>query len=84
MDDKRDKQWEKLILRRLYEQTGREAILIPSMFMPPILLTNILRIGTELSKRGLTTAPDRRLGGWHMKLLEPGIALCQGTPGQSR
>lgn len=82
MDDKRDKQWEKVILRRLYEQPGREAILIPSMFVPPILLTNILRIGTELSKRGLTTPPDRRLGGWHMKLLDPGVTLCQGTPGQ--
>jgi hypothetical protein len=83
MNDKRDQLWEKLILRRLYEQPGREAVLVPSMFMPPIMLTNILRIGTDLSKKGLTTAPDRRLGGWHMKLLEPGAALCQGTPGQN-
>lgn len=83
MNEKRDKEWEKLILRRLFEQPGREAILIPGMFLPPIMLSNIMRIGTELSKRGLTTTPDRRLGGWHMKLLEPGIALCQGTPGQT-
>ncbi len=82
MNDKREQEWERLILHRLYDQPGREAVLIPSMFLPPIMLTNILRIGTELSKKGLTTAPDRRLGGWHMKLLEPGITLCQGTPAQ--
>jgi hypothetical protein len=82
MTDKRDKEWEKLILRRLFEHPGREAILIPSMFTPPILLTNILRLGTELSKKGYTTPPDRRMGGWHMKLLEPGTAACQGTPSQ--
>ena len=82
MNDKRDKVWERMILRRLYELPGREAVLIPSMFSPPILLTNILRIGSDLSKRGFTTAPDRRLGGWHMKLLEPGATACQATPGQ--
>jgi hypothetical protein len=82
MTDKREMEWERLILRRLFEHPGREAILIPSMFTPPILLTNILRLGTELSKKGYTTPPDRRMGGWHMKLLEPGVTACQGTPGQ--
>lgn len=80
MTDKREQTWEKLILRRLYEHPGREAILIPSMFTPPILLTNILRIGSELSKKGYTTTPDRRMGGWHMKLLEPGATAAQGGP----
>jgi hypothetical protein len=78
MDDKRDKKWETLILRRLYDHPGHEAILIPSMFTPPILLSNIMRIGNELSKKGLISAPDRRMGGWHMKLLADGIAACQG------
>ena len=82
MTDKREQQWEQLILRRLFEHPGREAILIPSMFTPPILLTNILRLGTELSKKGYTTPPDRRMGGWHMKLLEPGVTACQGPAGQ--
>jgi hypothetical protein len=82
MTDKREQQWQQLILRRLFEHPGREAILIPSMFTPPILLTNILRLGTELSKKGYTTPPDRRMGGWHMKLLEPGVTACQGPAGQ--
>lgn len=79
MQDKREQTWEKLILRLLHDHPGREAIVVPSMFTPPILLTNIMRIGNELSKKGYTTAPDRRMGGWHMKLLEPGAAACQGT-----
>ena len=64
MTDKREQQWQQMILR-LFEHPGREAILIPSMFTPPILLTNILRLGTELSKKGYTSPPDRRMGGWH-------------------
>lgn len=82
MNDKREKDWERLILRQLYELPGREAILIPGMFMPPIMLSNIQRIGIELSKKGFTTAPDRRLGGWHMKLLEPGITALQAAAAQ--
>jgi len=86
MDDKRERTWERVILRRLYDHPGHEAILIPTMFMPPILLSNIQRIGGELNKKGFTTAPDRRMGGWHMKLLDAGIAACQagnaGAPGQ--
>lgn len=82
MNDKREREWERLILRRLHDHPGHEAILLPTMFTPPIMLSNILRIGTELSKKGFATAPDRRLGGWHMKLLGPGVAACQGTPGQ--
>jgi hypothetical protein len=78
MNEKREKDWERLILRQLYEQPGREAVLIPGMFIPPIMLSNIQRIGNDLSKRGFTTAPNRRMGGWHMKLLEPGINACQG------
>jgi hypothetical protein len=77
MDDKRERTWEAVILRRLYDHPGHEAILIPTMFVPPILLSNIQRIGGELHKKGFTTSPDRRMGGWHMKLLDPGIAACQ-------
>jgi hypothetical protein len=79
MDAKQDKKWEDLILRKLHELPGREAILLPQMFLPPIMLSNLHRIGGGLSKKGYTTPPDRRLGGWHMRLLEPGIAACQGT-----
>jgi hypothetical protein len=78
MEDKREKNWEKLILRRLYDLPGHEAILIPTMFTPPILLSNIQRMGIELSKKGFTSPPDRRMGGWHMKLLDAGISACQG------
>ncbi len=84
MTDKRELQWEQLILRRLLEHPGREAILIPSMFTPPILLTNILRLGTEMAKKGYTTSPDRRMGGWHMKLLDAGVTACQATPVQGQ
>ena len=77
MDAKNDKKMEDLILQRLYDQPGHEAILLPSMFNPPIMLSNIFRIGCELKKRGCTTAPNRRLGGWHMRLLEPGLQLVQ-------
>ena len=82
MDEKKDRKWEALILRQLYEHPSREAILLPTMFIPPIMLSNIQRIGLELKKKGYTTAPDRRMGGWHMKLLEPGITACQATTGQ--
>ena len=69
-----------LMLRQLYVHPGREAILLPSMFNPPILLTNIFRVGGILKSKGYTTAPNRRLGGWHFKLLEPGIAYCEAAP----
>ncbi len=79
MDDKKEKEREELVLRLLYTQPGREAILLPTMFHPPIMLSNIQRIGFDLKKKGFTTGPDRRMGGWHLKLLEPGVAFCQGT-----
>lgn len=79
MNAKKDKECEELILRYLYAQPAREAILVPTMFSPPILLTNIQRLGGELKKKGYTTGPDRRMGGWHMRLLEPGVAYCQGA-----
>ncbi len=79
MDDKKEKKWEDLILRALNERAGREAILVPSMFTPPIMLSNIHRIGCQLKNKGYTTAPDRRMGGWHMRLLEPGVTYCQGS-----
>jgi hypothetical protein len=79
MNAKKEKEWEDLILRHLYSQSSREAILLPTMFSPPILLSNIQRIGGELKKKGFTTGPDRRLGGWHMRLLAPGLAYCQAT-----
>ena len=75
---KKERTWEDLIIRQLYQYPSREAILVPTMFAPPILLSNIQRIGAELRKKGFTTAPDRRMGGWHMKLLQPGIDYCQG------
>ena len=68
------------ILRNLYNQPGREAILVPSMFNPPIMLSNIFRVGGLLKSKGYTTAPTRRLGGWHMRLLDPGIAYCEANP----
>lgn len=79
MDDKKDKKWEDLILRALNEHAGQEAILVPSMFTPPIMLSNIFRIGCQLKGKGYTTAPDRRMGGWHLRLLEPGKTYCQGS-----
>ena len=79
MNAKKDKECEELILRFLYAQPGREAILLPTMFSPPILLTNIQRLTGELKKKGYTTGPDRRMGGWHVRLLEPGAAFCQST-----
>jgi hypothetical protein len=72
-----DSKLEELILRALYENPGHEAILIPHRFNPPIMLSNIFRLGCQLKKRGFTTAPDRRMGGWHMRLLAPGIDYCQ-------
>jgi hypothetical protein len=72
-----DLKMQDLMLRALYSQAGREAILLPSMFNPPILLSNIFRLGGVLKKKGYVTVPMRRLGGWHMKLLEPGISYCE-------
>jgi hypothetical protein len=74
------------ILRTLHGCPGREAILVPSMFTPPILLSNIFRIGSALKGKGYVSTPARRLGGWHMRLLDPGIAYCEApappmTPG---
>ncbi len=66
-----------LILRHLYECQNREAVLVPSMFSPPILLSNIFRLGMVMKAQKFTTAPVRRLGGWHMKLLEAGVTYCE-------
>jgi hypothetical protein len=77
--ENKDSKWESSILRQLYSQPGHEGILVPAMFNPPILLSNIQRLGMVLKNRGYTTGPDRRMGGWHMKLLAPGIEFCQGT-----
>jgi hypothetical protein len=74
-----DAKMQDLILRQLHTNPGREAVLVPSLFEPPIMLSNIFRIGGILKSKGFTTAPNRRLGGWHMKLLEPGVAYCE-TP----
>jgi hypothetical protein len=71
-----------LIIRTLHSSPGHEAILVPSLFNPPILLTNIFRLGGLLKSKGYTTAPNRRLGGWHMKLLGPGIAYCEANAAQ--
>jgi hypothetical protein len=78
MDARNDAKLEDLILRALNEHAGREAVLVPAMFNPPIMLSNILRLACQLKHKGYTTAPDRRMGGWHLRLLEPGIAHCQG------
>lgn len=75
--DKADEKMEELILRKLYEFPQREAILVPSFFAPPIMLSNIFRLGCKLKQKGFTTQPDRRMGGWHMRLLEPGISYCE-------
>ena len=72
-----DLKMQDLILQALYNNHGREAILVPSMFSPPIMLSNIFRLGGYLKKKGYTTPPTRRLGGWHLKLLEPGVAYCE-------
>jgi hypothetical protein len=72
-----DSKMEELIIRALYENSGHEAILVPQRFTPPIMLSNIFRLGFVLKKKGFTTAPDRRMGGWHMRLLEPGIDYCK-------
>jgi len=72
-----DSKLEELIIRALYENTGHEAILVPQRFNPPIMLSNIFRLGCQLKRKGFTTAPDRRMGGWHMRLLAPGIDYCQ-------
>jgi hypothetical protein len=71
-----------LIIRALHASPGREAILVPSMFNPPILLSNIFRLGGVLKTKGYTTAPNRRMGGWHMKLLEPGVSYCETNAAQ--
>ena len=65
------------ILRTLYNNPGREGILVPSMFNPPIMLSNIFRIGGLMKAKGYTTPPTRRLGGWHLRLLDPGVAYCE-------
>lgn len=68
------------ILRTLFISPNYEAILIPSLFNPPIMLTNIFRLGGVLKSKGYTTAPNRRMGGWHLRLLDPGVASCQAAP----
>ena len=82
MDIGADGKLEELILRELYSHPGREATLVPAMFDPPIMLTNIFRISCGLKRKGYTTGPDRRMGGWHLRLLGPGIAFCEGNAGQ--
>jgi hypothetical protein len=47
------------------------------MFNPPIMLSQILRMGGILKKKNYTTAPTKRVNGWHMKLLEAGISYCE-------
>jgi hypothetical protein len=75
-----DAKMQDAILRTLHTSQGREAVLVPSMFNPPIMLSNIFRIGGMLKAKGYTTAPTRRLGGWHMRLLDPGVAYCEADP----
>ncbi|MDB6021356.1 MAG: hypothetical protein JWQ04_1213 [Pedosphaera sp.] len=75
-----DLKMQDMILRHLFTNPGREAILVPSMFTPPIMLSNIFRIGGVLKGRGYTTAPVRRMGGWHIRLLDPGMAYCEANP----
>ncbi len=77
MDAIRDGKMEEFILRKLHEYTGHEAVLVQSIFMPPIMLSNIFGFGCILKKRGYTSAPTRRLGGWHLRLLGPGAAFCE-------
>lgn len=77
--ENKDSRWETSILHQLYSHPGHEAILVPSMFNPPIMLSNILRLGLVLKGKGFTTGPDRRMGGWHMKLLPAGVQFCQGV-----
>jgi hypothetical protein len=71
-----DSKLEELMLRALYDNPGHEGILVPQRFNPPIMLSNIFRLGCQLKRKGFTTAPDRRMGGWHMRLLAPGIDYC--------
>ena len=71
---------EELILHELYAHPGGEAILVPTMFQPPLMLTNIFQTACQLKRKGFTTGPDRRLGGWHLRLLEPGVSFCQSNP----
>jgi hypothetical protein len=78
MDPRDDSKLEELILRELNAQASKEAILVPTKFNPPIMLSVLFRIGLSLKSKGYTTAPDRRMGGWHLKLLGPGIEHLQG------
>jgi len=75
-----DLKMQTLILHALYTSPGREAILVPSMFHPPIMLSNIFRLGGVLKGKGYTTSPTRRQGGWHLKLLDTGVAFCESNP----
>jgi hypothetical protein len=75
-----DTKLQDLILRQLHSSPGREAVLLPSLFLPPIMLSNIFRIGGILKSKGYTTVPNRRLGGWHMRLTDAGVAYCEATP----
>lgn len=78
--NKADKKFEEAILRELYHRNKHEAILLPSAFEPPIMLSHIFRVGCALKNRGLTTGPDRRSGGWHLKLTDAGVTFCQEQP----
>ena len=72
-----DAKMQDLILRQLYDSPGRETVLLPSLFNPPIMLSHIFRLGGIMKSKNLTTAPQRRMGGWHMKLLDAGVAYCE-------
>ncbi|HWF19627.1 MAG TPA: hypothetical protein VG754_10180 [Verrucomicrobiae bacterium] len=79
-----DLKMQDMILRALHENPNREAILVPSMFNPPIMLSNIFRLGGVLKRKGYTTPPTRRMGGWHLRLLEPGVAYCEADPSKKK
>jgi hypothetical protein len=79
-----DEKMQDLILRALFDSPGHEAVLLPSLFNPPIMLSNIFRVGNLLKSKGYVSAPNRRLGGWHYRLLEPGKAYCQAGPAPAK
>jgi len=68
------------IVLELYSSPGREEVLVPSLFNPPIMLSNIFRLGGLLKNKGYTTAPQRRMGGWHLRLMDFGVAYCESLP----
>jgi hypothetical protein len=81
MDPRDDTKLEELILRELYTHPGHEAILVPTLFSPPIMLSVIFRLACQLKKKGYINPPDRRMGGWHLRLTQGGVAFCQTSEG---